>query len=128
MTQRWIDLRFAAGWIEHIIIAHTFLLAELNLEQQKRRMNALVRFFLEVVPAQKTKHEPKLRKPIFGAIATRFANDFIENTWNIRSIFEAQIFPQRHGRALSHRRRQRRMPDEELLEFDIAVIEQDRDR
>ena len=89
-------------------------------------MDALIRFFLEVVPAQKTKHQPKLRKAILGAIAARFADDFIENARNVRSVLEAQIFAQRHRRALDHRRGQCRVPDEELLELDIAVIEQDR--
>src|SRR5687768_7395654 len=125
MTQRWIDLRFAAGGIEQIIVANAFLLAELHLQQKEWRMNALIRLFLEVVPAQKTKHQSKLRKPILGAVTARFANDFIENTGNVWSVLEAQIFPQRHGGAFYHRRCQCGMPNEELLELDIAVVEQD---
>ena len=126
MPQRGIHLGFAGRRIEDVIVAHALLLREFDRQQQQRRVDALVRRFLEVVPAQETQHQPELGKAILGAVAPRLADDLVEHAGDVGRVLEAQVFAQRHRRALGHGGGQFRMPDEELLQLDVAVIQQHR--
>src|SRR6185503_20056558 len=126
MPQHRVDFRFAGRRIEEVIVAHALLLRELDGQQQQRRMDALIRRFLEVVPAQETKHEPKLGKAKFREVASGFADDLIEHAWNVGRVFEAQVFAERQRSTLGDGGSKFRMPDEELLQFDVAIIQEQR--
>src|SRR5689334_248875 len=100
MSQRGIYFGFAGRGIEKVIVANAFLLREFDREKKQRRMNAFVGRFLEIVPAQETEHEPKLRKTKFGTVATRFTDDLVEHAGNVGCVFEPEILSQRHRRAV----------------------------
>src|ERR1017187_3605556 len=90
-------------------------------------MDALVLLLLEIVPAQKTQHEPELGEAIFGSVTPGFADDLVQHTGNVGRILKAQILAEGHRRAFSDRGGEFGMPDEKLLQLDVAIIQQHRD-
>src|SRR6266496_5062747 len=115
MAERGVHLGFARGRIEDIVVADAFLLRQLNRQEQQWRMDALGRRFLEVVPAQKAKHDPELREAVLRPVAPRFADNLVEHTGKVGRILKAEIFAERHWRALRHSRGEFGMPDKKLL-------------
>src|SRR5947199_4010416 len=100
MAKRRIHLGLTGGGIKDVIISNAFFLRELDRQEQERRVNALVRRLLEVVPAQETEHEPQLGKTKLGSVAQRFTDDLIEYSGDVRRVFIAMIFPERHRRTI----------------------------
>src|SRR5258708_26239320 len=89
-------------------------------------MDAFQRCLLEIVPKQKTKHQPKLRKSELSPITPRLANDIIEHSRNVRRVFEPQVLAERHRRTLRDGCGKLRVPHEKLLQLDVAVIQEQR--
>src|SRR5262245_42090221 len=122
MTERGIDLSFARRGIQDVVVADAFLFRELDWQQKQRRVDALIRGLFEIIPTEETPQETQLGKAVLGAVAFGFADDFVEHAGDVRSIFEAKILAEVHRRSLSDGGRKFGMPDEELLQFDIAII------
>src|SRR5439155_8409684 len=74
MPQCRVDFRFTGRRTEDVIVAHALFLREFDGQKEQRRVDALMGRLLEVVPAQEAKHEPKLGKAKFRAVASRFAD------------------------------------------------------
>src|SRR5436190_19343800 len=79
MPQGRIDLCFAGGRVENVLVSHAALFAQLDGQQKQWRMNSFVLSFLEVVPAEKNQDEPKLGKSELGFVAARFADDLVQD-------------------------------------------------
>ena len=67
-------------------------------------------------------------KPIFRAIAPRLADDLVQHAGDVGGVLEAKVFAERQRGALGDGGGQSRMPDEELLQLDVAIIQQERHR
>src|SRR5436190_8169900 len=100
MTESRIDFGLTGGGVEDIVVADAFLFRKFDWQKQQRGMDALIRSFLEVIPTQETQDETKLGEAVLGAVAFGFTDDFVEHAGDVGSIFEAQVFAERHGGAL----------------------------
>ena len=58
-------------------------------------MDALLRCFFEIVPAQKSQHEAQLREAILRAVAAGLADELVELAGQIRCLLHAQPAVQR---------------------------------
>src|SRR5688572_5210086 len=90
-------------------------------------MDALVGSLLDVVPVQEANDDAQLREAIFGAMRASLTDNFVENARNVRRVFKAQISAEGQGSAARDEVRNFRMPDEQLLEADVSVVEEQRD-
>src|SRR5437762_8023197 len=89
-------------------------------------MDSLIRRLFEVVPTQEAKHEPQLGEAKLRAVAPRLADDLVEYAGNVGGVFKAQVFAQRQGSTPGDGGSKFRVPDEELLQFDVAIIQEQR--
>src|SRR5688572_4300347 len=126
MPQGRVHFCFSGGGLENVTVAYALFLRQLHRQEQERRMDALFGELLEIVPSQKTEHQAKLRKAIFRAVAPRFADHLVQDARNVRRILESKVFAEGHRRGFSNRSRECRVPDEELFELDVPIVQHKR--
>jgi hypothetical protein len=71
VAQRRVDLRFAGGGLQQVLVAHALLARELDRQHEERRGDALGLLgrrvaFLQVVPAQERDDQRQLRQAVLA--------------------------------------------------------------
>src|SRR5688572_20401676 len=128
MPQCRVDFGCARRGLEDVIVTHTLLLRQFHWQKQERRVYTLFRDFLEIVPAKKAEDEAQLSEAVLGAVAPSFADYFVQDTRNIQCILKSKVLAERQWRGLSNRSGKSRVPDAELLQLDIPVVQHERHR
>ena len=80
------------------------------------------------MPAQETDHQPQLRKTVLIAIPPLGGDDLIQHAGGVRRILEAQVLPEHNRVPFREGPGDFLVPEEQLRDLDVAVIQQQRHR